>query len=153
MKNKTKDYTKDSESELLNRKSLFDLFDKNPFPKDQVLSNLGLFLDSKNLSRILLMNHLYKQIISLFGNIMEFGTRWGNNGALFSSLRSIYEPYNRHRKIILFDTFEGLKNINKLDGKDEMMFEESLSTTKGYEQYLDSLMKIIFKSFVSYSKI
>lgn len=77
MKNKTKDYTKDSESELLNRKSLFDLFDKNPLPKDQVLSNLGLFLDSKNLSRILLMNHLYKQIISLFGNIMEFGTRWG----------------------------------------------------------------------------
>lgn len=141
MKKNTQYYTKDSESELLNRKSLFDLFDKNPIPENQVLSNLGLFLDSKNLSRILLMNHLYKQIVDLFGNIMEFGTRWGNNAALFSSLRSIYEPYNRHRKIILFDTFEGLKNINKLDGKDEMMFEKSLSTTKGYEQYLDSLIK------------
>ncbi|MBS30377.1 MAG: crotonobetainyl-CoA--carnitine CoA-transferase [Candidatus Marinimicrobia bacterium] len=141
MKSKIKNYTKDSESELLNRKSLIDLFNKNPIPNEQVLSNLGLFLDSKNLSRILLMNHLYKKIINLHGNIFEFGTRWGNNGAIFTSLRSIYEPYNRHRKIVLFDTFEGLKNINKLDGKNEMMFEKSLSTTKDYKKYLDSLMK------------
>ena len=141
MKSKIKNYTKDSESELLNRKSLIDLFNKNPIPNEQVLSNLGLFLDSKNLSRILLMNHLYKKIINLHGNIFEFGTRWWNNGAIFSSLRSIYEPYNRHRKIVLFDTFEGLKNINKLDGKNEMMFEKSLSTTKDYIKYLDSLMK------------
>ena len=141
MKSKIKNYTKDSESELLNRKSLINLFNKNPIPNEQVLSNLGLFLDSKNLSRILLMNHLYKKIINLHGNIFEFGTRWGNNGAIFTSLRSIYEPYNRHRKIVLFDTFEGLKNINKLDGKNEMMFEKSLSTTKDYSKYLDSLMK------------
>ena len=45
MKSKIKNYTKDSESELLNRKSLIDLFNKNPIPNEQVLSNLGLFLD------------------------------------------------------------------------------------------------------------
>ena len=87
------------------------------------------------------MNHLYKQIVDIHGSIFEFGTRWGNNGALFSSLRSIYEPFNRHRKIILFDTFEGLKNIHNLDGKNEMMFEKSLSTSKGYEKFLESIMK------------
>ena len=41
----------------------------------------------------------------------------------------------------MVDTFEGLKNINKLDGKNEMMFEKSLSTTKDYAKYLDSLIE------------
>ncbi len=141
MKDKIKNYTKDSESELLGRELLSELLSNNPIPDDQRLSNLGLFIDSKNLSRILLMNHLYKQIVDIHGSIFEFGTRWGNNGALFSSLRSIYEPFNRHRKIILFDTFEGLKNIHNLDGKNEMMFEKSLSTSKGYEKFLESIMK------------
>ena len=141
MKDKIKNYTKDSESELLGRELLNELLSNNPIPDDQRLSNLGLFIDSKNLSRILLMNHLYKQIVDIHGSIFEFGTRWGNNGALFSSLRSIYEPFNRHRKIILFDTFEGLKNIHNLDGKNEMMFEKSLSTSKGYEKFLESIMK------------
>ena len=79
--------------------------------------NLGLFLDSKSLSRILFMDYLYKKNIDLQGVVMEFGVRWGQNCSLFSALRGIYEPFNRHRKIIGFDTFTGFPSVSKKDGK------------------------------------
>ena len=67
------------------------------------------------------MDHLYKQIIDVMGVVMEFGTRWGPNISQFSALRGIYEPFNRHRKIIGFDTFKGFTKIDEQDGDSTMM--------------------------------
>ena len=33
----------------------------------------------------------------------------------FSKLSSIFEPYNIHKKIISFDTYEGFPNVNPKD--------------------------------------
>ena len=98
------------------RNELVKLLKSAPIPDDELLENLGLYLNSKNLSRIMAMNHLYEQIIDTMGVIMDFGTRWGQNMAIWTALRGIYEPYNRHRKIIGFDTFEGFPSIDKNDG-------------------------------------
>ena len=98
------DFSNDTEYEA--RKNLLDLIKSTPIPDDELLQNLGLFFNSKNLSRIMVMNHLYEQIIDTMGIVMEFGTRWGQNMALWTALRGIYEPFNRHRKIVGFDTFE-----------------------------------------------
>ena len=68
---------------------MHDLLKDCPISDDQLLSNLGLFLESKNLSRILFMDFLFRQIIDVQGVIMEFGTRWGQNMALFEALRGI----------------------------------------------------------------
>jgi len=122
--------------------SLTEHFRNCPIPNDQILSNLGLFLNSKNLSRILFMNHLYKQNVDVQGVVMEFGTRWGQNSALFSALRGIYEPFNRHKKIIGFDTFEGFPSISEKDGKSEMMIEGGLELTKNYQNYLDKILEL-----------
>src|SRR3972149_10728004 len=96
-----------NEQEANAREKLVELLKSTPIPNDELLENLGLFLNSKNLSRIMAMHHLYEKIIDNMGVIMEFGTRWGHNMAIWTALRGIYEPYNRHRKIIGFDTFEG----------------------------------------------
>ena len=45
---------------------------------------------------------MYKKIICHHGVIMEFGVRWGPITNLFQSLRGIYEPFNKHRKVIGF---------------------------------------------------
>jgi hypothetical protein len=74
--------------------------------------------------------------------IIEFGTRWGQNPALFASLRGMYEPFNRHRKIIIFDTFEGFPKISKQDGKSDLMKKGQLSLTKNYHKYLEEIMNI-----------
>lgn len=133
---------KASSQELQARNELFNLYKNCPMPDNQVLSNLGVFLNSKNLSRILFMNYIYQQIIDVQGVVMEFGTRWGQNSCLFSNLRGIYEPYNRHRKIIAFDTFEGFPNISDEDGKSEMMKNGNYSVTKDYDNYLDKVMRL-----------
>ena len=100
MSKKLKIKSSESINELQLRDNFYQLYKKNPIPKDQVLSNLGLFLNSKNLSRILFFDHLYKLNLDTQGVVMEFGVRWGQNLSIFSALRGIYEPFNRHRKII-----------------------------------------------------
>lgn len=136
---KIKTYSSNFESKI--RQEIVELFKNCPIPDDQILSNLGLFLNSKNLSRILFMDHIFKQIVDIPGVIFEFGTRWGQNIAIFSSLRGIYDPYNRHRKIIGFDTFTGFPEISAQDGTSEMMTKGNLTLTKGYFDYLTKIMQ------------
>jgi hypothetical protein len=112
-----------------------------PIPDQEIMQNLGLFLSSKNLARILFMNHLYQQIIDIHGIVIEFGTRWGQNIALFSALRGIYEPFNRMRKIVGFDTFEGFVSLENEDAKAHPLIKiGGFTTTQGYENYLDGVM-------------
>lgn len=75
-----KTYMSSQEGE--SRQELVDLLETCPIPKDQLLANLGLFLSSKELSRVLFMDFLFRQIVDVQGVVMEFGTRWGQNLAL-----------------------------------------------------------------------
>jgi len=136
---KIKTYESDKEKEV--RSGFVQHFKGCPIPDNQMLSNLGLFLNSKSLSRILFMDHLYKQIVDTHGIIMEFGTRWGQNLSLFSALRGIYEPFNRHRKIVGFDTFAGFPELKKEDGNSHMMNVGELAVTDNYIEYLDQVLK------------
>lgn len=136
---KIKAYGSDHETKI--RQKIVELFKDCPIPDDQLMSNLGLFLNSKNLSRILFIDHIFKQIVDIPGVVFEFGTRWGQNIALFSALRGIYDPFNRHRKIVGFDTFTGFPEISVKDGKSGMMLKGNLTLTKGYYQYLTKIME------------
>ena len=141
MSSKTDIITYESNSEKQLREDFFNLYKSSPIPERQILSNLGLFINSKNLSRILFMDYLYRKIIDVQGVIMEFGVRWGQNMSLFSALRGIYEPFNRHRKIIGFDTFEGFPNIHDKDGQSEMMKKGQLALTDNYDIYLSKILE------------
>lgn len=133
--------TSSSDLELTRRINFSQLFKSSPIPDDQILSNLGLFLNSKSLARLMFMNHLYTQIIDVMGVVMEFGTHWGSNLAQFSALRGIYEPFNRHRKIIGFDTFEGFLKIDPKDGDSDLMRLGHLKLPSDYEKYLTRIME------------
>lgn len=133
-----KTYSSGHETSL--RKDFAQLFKDSPIPDDQILSNMGLFLSSKALSRILFMNHLYEQIVDVMGVVMEFGTRWGPNLGEFAALRGIYEPFNRHRKIIGFDTFAGFPKIDSKDGASDMMEVGHLTVPEGYKDYLEKVL-------------
>lgn len=113
-----------------------------PIPGDEILANLGLFISSKNLARILFMHHLYQQIIDVQGIVIELGTRWGQDLALFSALRGIYEPFNRHRKIVGFDTFTGFPRISEKDRQShELIRKGGFATTENYVDYLTKIME------------
>lgn len=136
------DNTFPSLEETALRKELAQLSLSWPIPEDQRLANAGLFLESKNLSRILFMDFLFRQIIDVQGIVMEFGTRWGQNMALFSALRGIYEPFNRIRKIVGFDTFTGFPSISERDGKAGLMKPGRLTVSEGYGQKLTRLLEL-----------
>jgi hypothetical protein len=113
-----------------------------PIPDDEILANLGLFLTSKNLSRLLFFYEIYKKLVHTHGIIIEFGIRWGQTLAVLSALRGISEPFNRHRKIVGFDTFSGFKGINKKDGTLCKCHDGSFSVPKNYENYLSQILSM-----------
>lgn len=101
-----------NENENLRREEFAKIIRKFPIPDSEYCDNLGLFMSSKLISRLKFMDEIYQRIIEVPGVIMEFGTRWGQNAAYFSELRAIYEPYNRTRKMIAFDTFSGFPALD-----------------------------------------
>ena len=126
------------EAEL--RSHLLELFRSCPIPDNELLSNLGLFINRQTLSRILYMHFLYQKILDVNGIVAEFGVRWGQNISLFCSFRGIYEPFNYTRKIIGFDTFEGLRGTHEKDGKSEFVSSGSYGVSENYEQYLEQVL-------------
>jgi len=72
--------------------------------------------------------------------MMEFGVRWGQDLALFSSLRGIYEPFNHNRKIVGFDTFAGFPAVHAKDGTCDVITQGTFGVTKGYESHLEQLL-------------
>ena len=81
--NDIKVVNRSSQQESETRRAFLDLFLKCPIPQQELLANLGLFLNRQTLARILFMHELYQKIISVHGIVIEFGVRWGQNLALF----------------------------------------------------------------------
>ena len=105
-----------TQSETDRKQMLVDRLRASRIPDVELLDNIGLYLTRQTLSRINFMQMLYQMIVPVHGTIMEFGVRWGQNMALFSTLRGIHEPFNYNRKIIGFDTFDGFPSVAPQDG-------------------------------------
>jgi hypothetical protein len=102
--------------EKANKSGLASRLRNAALPDAELLDNLGLFLTRQTLSRINFIQQLYRMILPVHGVVMEFGVRWGQNMALFSTLRGIHEPFNYNRRIVGFDTFEGFPSVTDEDG-------------------------------------
>ena len=112
----------------------------SPLPDHEFMMNIGLYLTPQTLSRVLFMDFLYRQILTVQGIVVEFGCRWGQNLSLFTALRGVYEPYNRLRKIVGFDTFTGFPSVASSDG--DRLQQGGYTTTPGYETYLAELLRL-----------
>ncbi|HUO93071.1 MAG TPA: hypothetical protein VMU22_09125 [Rhizomicrobium sp.] len=129
-----------SQSEKDTQRRFTELLKSSPIADDELLANLGLYMTSKTLSRVLFFHHIYQLILNSHGVVMEFGVRWGQTLSLLSALRGIYEPFNRHRKIIGFDTFAGFVGMGEEDGALCKCTDGSFSVSAGYKKYLDELI-------------
>ena len=129
-----------SPQQQLARRKLMELYERCPLPKDQLLVNPALYIRSSVLAKLLYINELYQKILHLPGAVIEFGVWWGQNLALFESLRAIYEPYNHSRKAVGFDTFSGYPTIGPEDGQSEVAKVGTYGVPEGYESYLAELL-------------
>jgi hypothetical protein len=131
-----------SASEKEAQQAFVALLKHSPLPDDELLPNLGLYLSSKSLSRLLFFHEIYQKILHSHGVIMEFGVRWGQTLSVLSALRGIFEPFNRHRKIIGFDTFSGFKGLGAEDGAMCKNQDGSFSVPADYEKYLANILAL-----------
>jgi len=113
----------------------------SPIPDAELVRNLALYMNRQLLSRILFMQELYRRIVEVHGIVIELGTRWGQNMAIFHSLRGMLEPFNMNRKLVCFDTFEGFLGIESQDGSYEYAKAGGLSVTTGYEEHLQAVLE------------
>jgi len=128
-------------SDVKTRENLRELMFNSPIPKEELLNNIGLYIDRRILSRFLFINEIYQIVIPIHGSIFEFGVRYGQNIALLTSLRGIYEPYNHNRKIVGFDTWEGFVHVD--ESKDTKNWKVGdFGVPDGYEGYLEEVINI-----------
>lgn len=136
--------TPSSKNSLESRESLYKLFAKRPFDDPNTLVNLSLYMRSGVLAKLLFLNEIYQEIVSIPGCIFEFGTYLGGSTITFENLRAVYEPYNHLRRIFTFDTFQGYINTESekvISPVFKKIIEESIYTTPtNYADYLRELV-------------
>ena len=138
-----------SELQMEQRALLKNMFKKFSLAEDEIMTQLGLFIRSSYLVKFLVLNDLFLRIKDIPGDIFEFGTRFGHNMVVFENLRAIYEPFNKTRKIVGFDTFDGYRSFSDKDviGGD-VFAEDRYKTFDHYEEFLERLLEIHEKSNV-----
>ena len=132
--------THSSSAENGSQEKLVEMMKNSPIPDDELLANMGLYLTSKNLSRYLFFYEIYKKVVNTHGIIIEFGTRWGQTISLLLALRGIFEPFNRVRKIVGFDTFSGLAGMSEKDSGDSNSMDGDFGVSGRYEEYLEKIL-------------
>lgn len=123
------------------RERLGQMFEQTAMARDDLLFNLGLFVRSSLLVKFLVMDDLYRRIKDIPGEIHEYGVWYGQNLVLMENLRAIHEPFNKQRRIVGFDTFEGYPEQMQLaahatDAQDR--YRSGLV----YQDYLASLLEV-----------
>lgn len=133
-------HNKTSDSQKSNRERLYNLYKNSPLPMDEMLINTGLYTRSSALSKFFFLGEIYEKIINIPGNIMVFGTWWGQDVVLLHNLRAIFEPYNFTRKVIGFDTFTGYPDLSKNDTVSDTLKEGAYTTSANYIDHLNELL-------------
>jgi len=89
------------------RKSLVRHFKTCPIPENSIIVKSRIVLNSKNLSRILFMSHLYQRIVDIpgivHGNLASDGDK---TCRCLQAMRGLYDPFNGTGTIVGFDTFK-----------------------------------------------
>ena len=84
---------------------------------DDKLYNFTKYVERQRLSNFLIKYEIFKKQLCIKGSVIECGIHQGGGLLTWAKISSILEPYNYHRKIIGFDTFEGYPKGNKDDKK------------------------------------
>ncbi len=79
------------------------------------LKNFTKYVRRHELARFLVQYQLFEKTKHLKGSVVECGVHEGGGVMTWAKLSEICEPYNYHRKIIGFDTFEGFPSVHQSD--------------------------------------
>lgn len=130
-----------NDEQLQFRTQLHEMYKASPLPEPELERNIGLYLRSSLLARFLALSDVYKKIVDVPGAVFDLGCWWGQASVLMENFRALYEPFNKQRKIVCFDTFEGYSNWSNKDSKSESYNQNTYSTGVDYPAYLRQLLE------------
>jgi hypothetical protein len=110
-----KDPSNNSRSDINYIERLEDYFKNSIGTNIEKLQNFPKYVPRQDLTNFLARYELFKKILHVPGYIVECGVLFGGGLMTFAHLSAIFEPTNFERKIIGFDTFEGLTDITERD--------------------------------------
>lgn len=122
------------------RERLREMMQGSPLPPDELMFNLGLYVRSSLLVKFLVLADVYRRIQSIPGALVEFGTWRGQNLVLMENLRAIFEPFNKQRVILGFDTFHGYPEDAGMAAKSTET-HGGYNTGSAYPDYLAELLR------------
>jgi len=99
--------------------SVDTLFDASQCPTFDKLSNFPKYVRRQEIARFLCRHEIFKRQLHVKGSIVECGVHHGGGVMTWAQISAILEPYNYHRTIVGFDTFEGFPGIAPQDGGGE----------------------------------
>ena len=80
------------------------------------LRNFRKYVRRQGTARFLCRYEIFKRQIGIKGSVVECGVHHGGGVMGWAHYSAIFEPYNYHREIIGFDTFEGFQEVTGEDG-------------------------------------
>lgn len=89
-----------------------------------------VFCKRQKFAAMLARIEVFKQVLEVQGSIVECGVHKGNSLMMYAHLSATLEPYSINRKIIGFDSFEGLRSISD---KDPAILNEGDFSNTSYE--------------------
>ena len=101
-------------------------FENSPCAVDKKLANFSKYVRRQSIARFLVQVELYKLQMPVKGSIVECGVHHGGGVMSWAKLSTTHEPYNYHRKIIGFDTFEGFPHVAEIDVKNHPNVKEGM---------------------------
>lgn len=102
------------------------LFDKSECSTADKLGNFPKYVRRHEIARFLCRYEIFKRQINVKGSIVECGVHHGGGVMTWAHFSSTLEPYNYHRKIIGFDTFQGFPTVAAEDGTNQLTHVGSL---------------------------
>jgi len=105
-------------SDSLYKKDLSAFFETSLGGTIDKLRNFTKFVPRQVLCQFLAKAEIFKEILSVHGNIIECGVHLGGGLMTWGNLSAMFEPYNHTRRIIGFDTFNGFTGIHPKDQGD-----------------------------------
>ena len=94
------------------------IVEQQGFKLEDVIRNWSAYVMRRDLIRFLSHYELFKMVVDLPGSILELGVFRGASFFSWSNLLETFCPFDRHRKVFGFDTFEGLGQFTKEDAAD-----------------------------------
>lgn len=109
------------------------VFEQSKCPTEKKLANFSKYVRRQTIARFVTYYEMFKRVLNVKGSIVECGVHHGGGVMTWAKLSSMLEPYNYHRKIIGFDTFEGFPSVSKVDEQGKSapkpgMFREDYET-------------------------